>query len=473
MEAVKKKNELDMTSGKLLPKMLAFALPLMAMSVLQLLFNSADMIVVGQFDKDSDSAIAAIGSTASVVALLVNFFIGLSVGAGIVMSRAFGAKDTEKGEKVLHTSMIVGLISGIIIAVMGASLSKTIITLMKCPVECFSLALKYLVIYFLGAPFNLVYNFGAAMLRSVGDTKRPLIYLTVAGVINIIVNLIAVIVFNLSVAGVAIATVVSQAVSAALVVRALMKDKGFAQLQLSKLKIHGSELKDVLRFGVPSGIQTSLFAITNVLTQSAINALGETVMAGNSAAVNLGSFVFTIMQAVGNTAATAVGQNYGAKDFARIKRAIWLSIAMVSVFGITLAVVEQIFAVPLLKLYTSTPEAIEVGLLRMEIVVSVYFVAGMMEICNHSLRGIGYSLTPMIIALIGTCALRLLWIFALLPVWESVLVAVIGITEYTVTHQLWCIFTSWPATWVVTFIVAAIFLVVCFKKQAKKHAEIR
>lgn len=452
---VKTKNELDLTSGKLLPKMIRFAIPLIIMSVLQLLFNTADMIVVGQFDSDGDSAIAAIGATTSVVNLLVNFFIGLSTGAGVVMSRCFGAKDKQKGDRVLHTSMVLGLLSGVFIAVAGASLAEIILILMKCPEGCFDLAVTYLVIYFLGAPFNLVYNFGAAVMRSVGDTKRPLIYLTIAGVLNIIVNLITVIGFNMSVGGVALATVTSQAVSAVLVVATLMKGKGFVRLRLRSLKLEMPILKEVLTFGIPSGIQTSMFAITNVLTQSAMNEWGEIVVAGNAAAVSLGAFVFTIMQAVGNTAATTVGQNYGAKDFARIKKAILISVAMVSVCGLGFSLLEQAFAPQLLGLYTDTPEAIEYGIMRMNTVVLMYFVAGIMEVCNHSLRGIGYSLTPMLIALIGTCAFRLLWIYTVYPAWREYL----------------CLLLSWPVSWLVTGITAAIVLIVSYKKRVRQFNE--
>ena len=451
--AVKNKNELDLTSGKLFPKMIRLAVPLIITSVLQLLFNAADMIVVGKFDTQGDSAIAAIGSTTSVVALLVNFFIGLTAGTGVVLARCYGAKNAQKGDKVLHTSMIMGFVSGLVIALLGSVLTTTILTLMSCPKECFDLATIYLVIYFLGSPFNLVYNVGAAAMRSVGDTKRPLIFLTIAGIINIIVNLITVIAFNMSVAGVALATVSSHAVSAILVVIALIKNGGFVRLRLSALKLDFAVLKEVLTYGVPSGIQSSLFAFTNVLSQTAINEWGETVIAGNAAAANLGSFVFTVIQAIGNTTATAVGQNYGAKNFERIKKTVFLSISMVVVSALTISLMELIFANELLSLYSDTPEAIEYGVMRVKTIIMLYFIAGIMEVCNHSLRGIGYSLTPMLIALGGTCAFRLLWIYTVYPAW----------------HEFMCLLLSWPASWTVTCITAGIFLIVNYKKRVREY----
>jgi len=345
---VAKRRDIDMTEGSIFSKILAFSVPLMATGILQLLFNAADMAVVGKYV--SETALAAVGSTGSLVSLIVNFFIGLSAGAGVIMSKYFGSKDEEAGEKLLHTAMPIGLISGVLVAVAGALLSNTLLIVMNTPENCLGMANEYLVIYFIGAPFNLVYNFGASMLRSTGDTVRPLIYLSIAGVINIIVNLISVIVFNMGVSGVAYATITSQAVSAVLVVRALRKNQGFARLSLRKLCIHKASLLEILRLGIPSGVQSSLFSVSNMVIQGTINTFGDIAMAGNAAARQIEGFVYVVLNSVANAAVTAVGQNYGARNYKRIRKCIIECLTFVLTLGIVSGMAIMLFSKPLINI---------------------------------------------------------------------------------------------------------------------------
>lgn len=458
VKAVKnKKHEIDMTEGKLFPKIFAFAVPLILTAVLQLLFNSADMIVVGKFV--GNNSVGAIGSTGSLNALLTNFAIGLSVGAGVVLASAFGAKDSEYGDKILHTSMVVSVIAGVIFGALGYFVSRPLLSVMGTPAVQLDDAATYLEIICLGCPFSMIYNFGASMLRATGDTKRPLIYLTVAGVINIIVNIVTVVCFNMGVSGVAIATIFSQAVSAVLVVITLLRNKGFVKLSLKKLRIHGKAFGEIMRLGVPTGIQSMLFNISNVLLQSAINGFGSDVVNGCSLSSQIEGYVYSIMSSISATALTAVGQNYGAHDYKRIKKCIYISVAFVTVAGIIAGGIAIAFHEPLCRIFTNSGESAETtekiisyAFERMLIIAGTYFLDGIMEVITYSLRGVGYSITSMLIVLVGTCAFRVLWIFGIFPLYR----------------HLWFLFMLYPISWTITLSVAWIWLEVVLKRDEKK-----
>lgn len=456
-EKALKKHEIDMTEGKLFPKIFAFAVPLILTSILQLLFNSADMIVVGKFV--GNNAVGAVGSTGSLNALLTNFAIGLSVGAGVVLAGAFGAKNAEYGDTVLHTSMVVSVIAGVIFGAVGFFVARPLLGVMGTPDVQLNDAATYLEIVCLGCPFSMVYNFGASMLRATGDTKRPLIYLTAAGVINIIVNIVTVVCFNMGVAGVAIATVFSQAVSAILVVITLIKNKGFIRLSFKKLKINGRALGEIMRLGVPTGLQSTLFNISNVLLQSAVNSFGSDVVNGCSLASQIEGYVYSIMASISATALTAVGQNYGARDYKRIRRCVWISVAFVSIAGLVAGGLAVAFHAPLCKIFMNgngdpedTQRIISYAFEKLAIIGGTYFLDGIMEVVTYSLRGVGYSITSMLIVLVGTCVFRIFWIYVVFPLYK----------------QLWFLFMLYPLSWAITMTVAWIWLAVVMNKDEKK-----
>lgn len=445
-----KQREIDMTEGKLLPKIMVFAFPLMLTGILQLLFNTADMIVVGKFV--SDTAFTAVGSTSSLVNLIVNTFIGLSVGAGIVMSKYYGSKNEESASKTLHTAMLTGLISGITIAVIGCVFSRDMLVLMDTVDECLPMATEYLFIYFLGAPFNLVYNFGASMLRAMGDTVHPLLFLFVAGILNVIVNLISVLVFNMGVAGVACATITSQAVSAILVVITLIKNKGFVKLEPKKIRMHKKVFIEILRLGIPSGVQSSLFSISNVIIQKTINPFGEQVVAANTAANQLEAFIYTMMDAIASATVTAVGQNYGANNFDRIKKTIFICAIFITVTGLLGSGIEILFHRPLLNLYVDDEATAQIAFTRLVIITVPYFTCGLMNVVNNAIRGIGYSIVPMVIVFIGTCAFRLFWIYCIFPL----------------NPVISSIYISYPISWILTALAGTVALLILFRLRRQQ-----
>ena len=442
--------EVDMTKGNLLPKILKFALPLMATGVLQLLFNAADMVVVGQFV--GDVALAAVGATSNIVNLLVNLFMGLAIGAGIVMAKHYGAKNEEEAQRLIHTAMPLSLILGVAVLFIGLFSSYPLLVLLKTPENCLPLSNQYLSIYFLGAPFLMLYNFGASMLRAIGDTVRPLIYLTIAGVLNVIVNLITVIVFNMGVAGVAYATITSQGVSAVLVVISMLKEKGYARYDIKKSAIKKKPLFDILKLGVPSGIQSSLFSISNSLIQSTINSFGDVVLAANTASQGLEGFVFIVMNAISTTASTAVGQNYGAGNVDRIKESVVKCLICSVILSATVSLTIYLFRVPLLSLYTESSESIAIACERITIILATYIFFGLMDVMSQAMRGMGYSIIPMLIVLIGTCVFRVAWIFVVFPfnpVYTNVIL-------------------SYSVSWMVTLVIATVFFLILFKKRKKQ-----
>ena len=432
--------EINMTEGALLPKVLMFSLPLIASGILQLLFNAADMVVVGRFA--GKQYLAAVGSTGSLINLMVNVFIGLSVGGSVAVARAFGAKDPQMVHRSVHTAMSLAIIAGLVVGLVGFIFCRPLLRMMDNPV--LDLATTYMRIYFLGMPFNMIYNFGASILRAVGDTKRPLIYLTIAGVVNVILNLILVVFFHMNVAGVAIATVASQAVSAVLVVVCLMRSQGVVHLDVRELRIYKRQLKDIARVGLPAGLQGSLFSISNVLIQSSVNGFGEVVVAANSAGGNLEGFVYTSMNAIHQAALTFASQNLGAGEIRRVRRSIWVCIATVAVIGLVFGNLMLLAGRPLLSLYLDDPHAIDpltgvtvldYGMKRLSWMLPLYCLCGLMDVMVGSLRGVGYSIMPMIVSLTGACLFRVVWI----------------LTVFHANPTLDVLYMSYPISWALTF----------------------
>ena len=402
---------MDMTSGALLPKILIFSGPLILTGILQLLYNAADVVVVGRFA--GATSLAAVGSTGSLINLIINVFMGLSVGTSVMVARYYGAGDVRMVQDTVHTSILVALLSGIVVGIFGFVMAKPILRLMDSPDDVIDLAALYVRIYFVGMPFNLLYNFGAGILRAVGDTKRPLYYLTISGAANVILNLILVIVFHMGVAGVAIATVVSQAISMVLVLLCLIRTQGIIHLDLKKLRIRKSPLLGIMQVGLPAGLQGSLFSISNVLIQSSVNSFLSTAMAGNAAASNLEGFVYTAMNSIYQADLTFASQNYGAGKKDRVKSVLWNCLGTVVVIGLGLGLLFMAFDRTLLSVYNQDPAVIDFGVLRMHIILPTYFLCGMMDVMVGQLRGIGYSIMPMIVSLTGACLFRIVWIMTI------------------------------------------------------------
>lgn len=448
----KTKNEIDMCNGPILKKMLIFTLPLMCSSMLQLLFNAADIIVVGRFA--GDTALAAVGSTTSLVLLLSNLFIGLSVGANVLAARYFGAGRGNELSKTVHTSLLLSMISGVILTTMGILLAKPILQMMDTPDTVINLSVLYLRIYFLGMPAMLLYNFGSAILRAKGDTKRPLIYLSIAGVLNVSLNLVLVIVFNLGVAGVGIATATSQFVSAGLMLRCLSKEKGGFRFSIKKLKIHKDKLVAILQIGLPAGVQSTLFSLSNVLIQASINSFGDVAMAGSAAAGNIEGFVYVAMNAFYQASITFTSQNVGAGKYHRVKPIMIRAVACVTVTGLVLGNLAYGFGNVLLLFYTTSPAVVVEGLRRLSYVSAWYFICGIMDTLVGVLRGLGYSIVPMIVSLVGACGLRIVWIMT--------------IFQIPMFHSLDTIYLSYPVTWLITAGTHFICYIVITKKMKDK-----
>ena len=444
--------EIDMCNGPILSKMLRFSIPLMCSSVLQLLFNAADIVVVGRWA--GDNSLAAVGSNTALIGLLTNLFVGLAVGANTLAAKSFGARDREELHRVVHTSILLSILSGVLLAVVGFFGARTILTWMQTPDNVLGLAALYLRIYFLGMPATMVYNFGAALLRAEGDTQRPLYFLSLAGVVNIVLNLFFVIVCHLDVAGVAIATVISQCISAALVLRCMTKDTGPLHLDLRKLRIHSRTMGKILQVGLPAGFQGILFSLSNVVIQSSVNTFGEVIMAGNSAAANIEQFVYVSMNAMYQATISFVSQNYGAGNYHRIRKIVIRAQICVLVVGLVLGNLATLFGRDLLAIYTTSPAVIDAGLIRMRIVCTTYAVCGMMDVMVGGLRGIGYSVMPMLVSLVGACGLRLLWIATIFQLPQF--------------HTIQMLYWSYPVSWTITVAVH----VLCFLwalKRVKRH----
>lgn len=446
MKNHRKSFEMDMCSGPLLGKILLFAKPLMLSGILQLLFNAADIIVVGRFV--GHQALAAVGSTSSLINLLVNVFIGLSVGTNVLAANYYGAKKEEMVSETVHTSVLTSLICGTILILIGLFLAGPLLTLMGTPDDVLDQATLYMRIYFAGMPVIMLYNFGAAILRAIGDTQRPLYFLLIAGVINVLLNLLFVTQFHMGVAGVALATVLSQLISATLIVYTLAKSDGCFKLEFRKLKITPARLRQMIRIGLPAGMQGAIFSISNVLIQSSINSFGSVAMAGSTAAANIEGFVYTSMNALHQTALSFTSQNYGAGKTGRISKILFLCLGCVTAVGLLMGNLAYFFGPQLLGIYSSDPEVISYGLIRMSYICVPYFLCGVMDVMVGSLRGLGYSIMPMLVSLAGACGLRILWIF----------------TVFQWSRSLETLFISYPISWGIT---AAVHMV-CYFFAIKK-----
>ena len=450
---VKKKYEIDMCSGSVPVKMLLFSVPLICSGMLQLLFNAADVVVVGQFA--GDDSLAAVGSTSSLINLFTNVFIGLSVGCNVLTARYFGADSKKEIEDTVHTSIAVAFISGIVITVLGIALAPFILKMMDTPE--WGLATMYLCLYFLGMPAMMVYNFGSAILRAVGDTKRPLYYLTFAGFINVVMNLLFVIVFKMDVAGVALATVISQVISAILVVRCLMKETGSIHLDLRKIRIKKGILFKILQIGLPAGVQGTLVSLSNVFIQTSVNEFGEIVVAGNSIAGNLEGFVYVAMNSIYQAAISFTSQNIGAMKYERVNRIAVTAMGLVTVIGLAMGNLLVLFGRPLLGLYSDSPAVVEAGMVRLVWICTIYALCGMMEVMVGLMRGMEYSVLPMIVSLLGACVFRLVWLATVFQ-WEGL-------------HKIETVYASYPVSWALTLFVHIICFLIIRIKMGKVWAK--
>jgi len=405
----KRKNEIDMCNGPLFGKVLIFSLPLMLSGILQLLYNAADVAVVGRFA--GSESLAAVGSTGSLINLMTNLFIGMSVGASVVVARNLGAHNFRKAHDSVHTAIAISLIAGAVTLTIGLSLSKVFLALMDTPADVIELATVYMRIYFIGMPGLMVYNFGAAILRAMGDTVRPLIFLTISGIVNVALNLFFVCVFHMDVAGVALATIISQYISAVLVIICLLKLENCCHLSIKEIAFHKEEVTEILKVGLPAGVQSSLFSVSNVLIQSSINSFGSTVMAGNAAASNIEGFTYIAMNSVYQASLTFTSQNVGAKKPERISRVAVVSLFIVTAVGLVLGSLSYTFGETLLKIYSTDAAIIPYGMVRLKYICLPYFLCGVMEIFVGLLRGMNCSTIPMIVSVFGSCVFRVLWVY--------------------------------------------------------------
>ncbi len=427
--------EIDMCNGPLTRKIITYCIPLALSGILQLLYNAADIIVVGRFT--GPTALAAVGSTGSLINLIVNLLIGLSVGASVCVANFYGAGREKDVRETVHTAMLISVIGGVIVAVVGMVFAKTFLGWMGSPDDVIDQATLYLRIYFAGMPLTMAYNFASAIFRALGDTKRPLYYLAVSGLVNVILNLIFVIVFKMGVAGVATATVVAQAVSTTLIIMCMIRSHSVIHLQRDMLRIHGDKLKEIVRVGLPAGLQGTIFSISNVLIQSSINSFGSIAIAGNSASSNLEGFMYTSMNSVYQAALSFAGQNMGARKYSRLKKVLCNCLAIVTGIGIGMGAITYLFRYQLLGIYSSDMDVINFGIERLELFCLTYFTCGVMDVMVGQMRGMGYSIVPMIVSLVGVCGIRIVWIF----------------TVFKASNSLLTLYMSYPVSWVVTLAV--------------------
>ena len=445
-----KKYEIDMCNGPLFHKIVIFAVPVMLSGILQLLFNAADVIVVGRYA--GNQALAAVGSTGALINLLINVFVGLSVGANVLVARFYGSGQDGEVHDMVHTAVATALISGVFLVLVGCLLASPALQLMGTPEDVIGQSVIYMRIYFVGMPAMMAYNFGSAILRAIGDTRRPLYYLFIAGIVNVALNLFFVIEFHMGVAGVALATSVSQTISAVLVLRCLIKSDGVCHLELKGLHISKDKLLKMIQIGVPAGLQGALFSLSNVLIQSSVNSFGSVAMAGNTAGSNVEGFVYTAMNSFYQTAISFTGQNYGAMKFKRIGKILLICQGLVIGVGLVFGNLAYLFGNVILRLYSPDMEVIQYGLLRMSIICTFYCLCGMMDVMVGSMRGMGYSIMPMIVSLTGACGFRILWIM----------------TIFRKIHTLECLYWSYPISWGLTFAVHLVCWLVVYRRVLRQ-----
>ncbi len=442
--------EIDMTNGPLVGKIIRFAIPLAISGILQLLFNAADIIVVGQFV--GPSALAAVGSTSALIQLIVNLFIGLSIGVNVLVARYYGAGNSKDLYETVHTAVLVSLVCGLALVFIGIGLSRPLLELMGTPDDVIGQSVLYMRIYFVGMPVMMLYNFGSAILRAVGDTQRPLYFLFIAGVVNVVLNLVFVIGFHMGVEGVAIPTVISQCVSAGLVLLCLVKSDAVYRVDLKQLRIHKEKLWQMVKIGVPAGIQSATFSISNVLIQSSVNSFGSIAMAGSTAGANIDGFVWTAMDAFTQSTLSFTSQNFGAKKFRRITRVIWYNLALVTGVGLVLGIGAYLAGPWLLQIYSTDPEVIRYGVERMLLECAPYAICGIMNVMVGAMRGFGSSLSPMVASIFGVCVLRVVWIYTIFPL----------------DRTFFMLFLSYPVTWVVTSLIEVVCFLVIRKRAIEK-----
>ena len=449
----RRSNEIDMCTGPVAGKILRFSIPVMLSGMLQLLFNAADVMVIGQ--NCGSVSLAAVGSNGAVINLIVNLFLGISIGTNVMVARAVGRQHRDCVFRSVHTAILLSLILGLITGVFGAVTAPRLLHLISVPDDVLPLASLYLRIYFIGIPATVVYNFGAAILRAVGDTKNPLYFLTGAGILNVICNLIFVKVFLLDVAGVAIASALSQYLAATLVVRCLIKQDGICKLDLRKLHLYREELVEMIRIGVPAGLQSTIFSVSNVLIQSGLNGFGSTVMAGNSAASNLDALVYVAQNSFYQAAVSFVSQNVGAGKPERIRHIAVSCYLLVTLVGVAIGTTFYVFGRELLRIFSPEADVIEIGMVRLKWVCVPYFLCGLMEVGCGIVRGLGYAWLPMIVSTVGGCVLRVIWIYTIFQ-WE---------------HTLDVLYFSYPVSWLATAAVHFLCVVILTRRLIRKSRE--
>lgn len=442
----KSKYEIDMCNGSILDKLISFSIPLMLSGILQLLFNAVDIIVVGRFT--GSEALAAVGSTTALINVFVNFFIGISLGSNVLAARFYAAgKDKEMSETV-HTAITLALISGVVMGIVGVVSAKGALQLMDTPDNVLNLSTLYMRIYFVGMPFFMLYNYGAAILRAVGDTKRPLMFLIVSGATNVVLNLILVIRFHMGVAGVAIATVISQGISCALVLRCLYYSEGSYQLRFSKLGMKARYVKQIFQVGVPAGIQSTIINFSNVLLQSSVNSFGSVAMAGYTAANNILGFLYVSVNSITQACMSFTSQNYGVRKFKRMDKILMECLGLTMVVALVLGGGSYLFGSELMHIYTKSADVVACGTDIMLYTTVTYFLCGIMDLFPGALRGMGHSAVPMILSVIGTVGTRIVWIYWVFPQHRA----------------LDFLFISYPVSWILTIIMQ----VICFYFVRKK-----
>lgn len=441
-----KTNEINMAQGPLLKKLISLSLPIIFIGILQTLYTSADMVVVGRFA--GSDPLAAVGATNPLINICVGAFLGISTGAGIVAAQFYGAKQEKDMHNTVHTSIALGIVCGFILTVIGIILTPVLLKTFDTPENVLHLSVTYMRIYFLGSIPSLIYNFGSAVLRAIGDTKISLIFLTISGIVNVIFNLIFVIGFKMGVVGVAAATVISQVISAVLIVVYMLRLKNWCRLVPKDIKIKRRYLSKILYVGIPSALQSVVFSLSNSVIQSAINSFGSTVIAGNTAAVNIETFTYFTMNGIATASATASGQITGAGDAKRIDKLLITSTLFVSGCGFFISFLLYIFGPQLLGIYTSDPLAIEAGLSRMSIIMLTHFMCGIMEVTVCVLRGMGNSVLPMISSIIGSCLLRVIWVKTIFKAFPTLTV----------------LYSCYPVTWLVIIVTNFIFFMVVRRK---------
>lgn len=446
------KRNIDMVNGPLFKNVITYTIPIILTGVLQLLFNAADLIIVGRFC--GSVSVAAVGATGAITNLIVNLFVGLSVGTGVTVAQGLGAGDSNKVHRAVHTAIPTALVGGIVLTFVGVLFSETFLHWMGTPDDVLPLSALYMKIYFAGIIFMMIYNFCAAILRAAGDTKSPLIFLTIAGVINVGLNVFFVTVIDLNVAGVALATTISQGISATLVIVALIRRNDACQLHISQLKIYKNELFQILKVGLPAGIQGSLFSASNVIIQSSINSFGSAVMSGNAAALNIEGFMYIVLNAFHQSALNFTGQNIGAGKYKRAKKVFIMCLACVLVIGLALSLCLYFLGPKLLSIYiTDSAEAITWGMVRMSCLFLPYCLLGLMDVSGGALRGMGVSFVPMVISVVGVCGFRIAWIYTIFRIPEF--------------HTLECLYLSYTISWAITFVAQTIAYFITYNKKKK------